>query len=217
MPPVQILYTRVSTEEQAKNGLSLEAQRARLQLEAERRDWPAPIVIEDPGQSGRTLNRPGMRRALEMIATGEADVLAAVKLDRLSRDLADWAALLKRAEREGWALVALDLGMDTSTPIGRAAAGMMAVFAQLVRELIAENTKEGLAVARAKGKRLGRPSKLPDKTRRRIAAERAAGRSHAAIAESLNHDQVATGQGAAAWDHSAVRAVLRSIRRDPPA
>jgi len=208
MPPVQILYTRVSTEEQAKNGLSLEAQRARLELEAERRGWPAPIVIEDPGQSGRTLNRPGMRRALEMIATGQADVLAAVKLDRLSRDLADWAALLKRAEREGWALVALDLGMDTSTPIGRAAAGMMAVFAQLVRELIAENTKEGLAVARAKGKRLGRPSRLPAEVRARILQERAAGRSYGAIAADLNRDGIKTGQGAPAWEHSAVRRIV---------
>lgn len=205
--PIQILYTRVSTEEQAKNGLSLEAQRARLELEAQRRGWPSPLLIEDPGESGRTLNRPGMRRALEMIAAGEADVLAAVKLDRLSRDLADWAALLKRAEREGWALVALDLGMDTSTPVGRAAAGIMAVFAQLVRELISQNTKEGLAIAR-KHKRLGRPPTVPDHVRARIVAQRAAGSSYGAIAKMLNDDGIKTGQGAPAWEHSAVRRIF---------
>jgi DNA invertase Pin-like site-specific DNA recombinase len=115
-----------------------------------------------------------MQRALEMIAAGEADTLAAVKLDRLSRDLEDWILLLKRADREGWSLVALDLGMDTSTPIGRACAHIMGVFAQLVRELIAANTKEGLAVARKKGKRLGRPSRLPEEVRARILQEREA-------------------------------------------
>jgi DNA invertase Pin-like site-specific DNA recombinase len=213
MPPVQILYTRVSTDEQAE-GYSLEAQRARLHVEAERRGWPEPLLIEDPGQSGRSLNRPGMQRALEMIAAGEADVLAAVKLDRLSRDLADWIELLKRADREGWALVALDLGVDTGTPIGRACAHIMAVFAQLVRELIAENTREGLAVARRKGKQLGRPSRLTPEIRERIAWERHTERkSLRAIAADLNRDQVPTGHGGTAWRASSVRAVLD---RDPP-
>jgi DNA invertase Pin-like site-specific DNA recombinase len=215
MPPVQVLYCRVSTEEQGDEGHSLEAQRARLELEAERRGWPSPIVIEDPGRSGTTLNRPGMQRALQMIASGEADTIAATKLDRLSRDLADWVMLLKRSEHEGWALVALDLGMDTTTPIGRACAHMMAVFAQLVRELISENTKEGLAVAREKGHRLGRPSGLTDEVRARILREWNADRSLGAIARGLNDDQVPTGQGAAAWEHNAVKAVLHSIQRHP--
>jgi DNA invertase Pin-like site-specific DNA recombinase len=70
-------------------------------------DW-----VEDAGWSGKSLRRPGIERALDMLASGQADVLLVSKLDRLTRSLYDLAGLMERARREHWALVALDLAVD---------------------------------------------------------------------------------------------------------
>jgi DNA invertase Pin-like site-specific DNA recombinase len=207
MPPVQILYTRVSTDEQATSGLGLDAQRARLQAEAERRGWTTRL-IEDPGYSGATLNRPGLQEALSLLRSGHADTLAVAALDRLSRDLIDATTLLRRAQREGWAVVALDLGVDTTTPAGELVANVMLAIAQWERRRIGERTRQALAAAKARGVRLGRPPTVPAKIRARILQEREAGSSYSAIAAGLNADKIPTGQGAAAWEHSAVRRIV---------
>jgi DNA invertase Pin-like site-specific DNA recombinase len=89
-------------------------------------------------------------------------------------------------------------------------ANVLATFAQFERRLIGQRTREALAVKRASGVRLGRPVSLPAAVRERIASERRAGRSLAAIAESLNAQQVPTAQGGRQCWASTVRAVLRS-------
>ena len=73
----------------------------------------------------------------------------------------DTASLMEQARRDGWELVTCDLAIDTSTPAGEATASMMAVFSQLERRLISQRTREALAVKKAQGVRLGRPSALP--------------------------------------------------------
>src|SRR5437870_13276846 len=93
---------------------------------------------------------------------------------------------MERSRREGWSLVALDLGVDTSTPSGEMMANVLATFAQFERRLISQRTKEALAQKRAQGVRLGRPPSLPRQVERRILRERDAGRTFAAIAERLN-------------------------------
>ena len=152
-------YIRVSTSEQADSGAGLEAQRAAIRSEAERRGWQLVHVFEDAGASGKSLNgRRGLQRALEAIEAGTAEGLVVAKLDRLSRSLLDFAALMERARKGGWNLIALDLGVDTSTPAGEMMASVLATFAQFERRLIGQRTKDALAIKRAQGVVLGRPA-----------------------------------------------------------
>lgn len=202
-------YVRVSTAEQADSGLGLEAQRAAIEAECQRRSWRLVEVFEDAGASGKSMGgRAGLTRALRAVRKGEAAALVVAKLDRLSRSLLDFAALMEEARRKGWALVILDLGVDTTTPSGEMIANVMATFAQFERRLIGQRTKDALAVKRRQGVRLGRPRSLPQDVVNRIAAERLAGASLAAVAHRLNADAVPTAHGGKRWYPSTVRAVL---------
>src|SRR6266567_961706 len=117
-----------------------------------------------------------------MLQQREAGALVVAKLDRLSHSMLDFTALMAKASRQGWALVALDCAVDTTTPAGEAMANVLATFAQFERRLIGQRTREALAIKRTEGVRLGRPPVLPQKVRTRIHAERAEQRSLAAIA-----------------------------------
>jgi DNA invertase Pin-like site-specific DNA recombinase len=208
--PRVLAYVRVSTEEQSLSGAGLGAQRDAIARETEARGWSDVRYIEDAGHSAKSLNRPGIQEALGLLATGDANVLVVSKLDRLSRSLLDFAALMEQSERDGWSLVALDLGVDTTTPQGEVLAGVLALFAQFERRLIGERTKAGLAVKRAQGVRLGRPIEIPDDVRGRIVSERQAGATYAAIAERLTADAVPTARGGSRWYASSVHAALRA-------
>lgn len=206
-------YVRVSTEEQATSGLGLADQRRAIAAEADRRGWHVEW-IEDAGYSARDLRRPGVATALDRLAQGEARTLVVSKLDRLSRSLVDFAGLMARAQKQGWALVALDLGVDTTTASGELVANVMAAVAQWERRIISDRTKAALAMKRAEGVRLGRPVTLPPSLRQRIADERATGASLRAIAAGLNAEGVPTAHGGAQWRPSTVRGVLDSVQLD---
>jgi DNA invertase Pin-like site-specific DNA recombinase len=200
----------VSTAEQSSSGAGIAAQRAAIEAECSRRGWQLLDVIEDTGYSAKDLKRPGVQAALEVLERRKADGLVVAKLDRLSRSMLDFTAIMARATRQGWALVALDCAVDTTTPAGEAMANVLATFAQFERRLIGQRTREALAAKRAAGVRLGRPQSLPADVRARIAADREGGRSFATIARTLNADNVATAQGGRQWWASSVRAALRA-------
>src|ERR1700728_2929815 len=103
-PTKAIIYTRVSTEEQADSGAGLDAQRAACVADCERKGWTIVETVEDAGVSAKSLKRPGITRALEMLAAGEAGVLVVSKLDRATRSTFDAVDLLAPSQREGWAL-----------------------------------------------------------------------------------------------------------------
>ena len=215
VPPIRVVaYVRVSSQEQRLSGLGLEAQRQAIIAECERRGWEIVEVVEDRGYSARDLKRPAIQTALDMLASGEATALVAAKLDRLSRSMLDFARLMTTAQRQGWALVALDCALDTSSPSGEAMANMLATFAQFERRLIGQRTKDALAVKRAQGVRLGRPVTMPKRVIARINRERAAGRTLRQIADSLNQDEIATAHGGQRWYAGTVRAVLLRSERD---
>jgi len=211
-------YVRVSTDEQAKTGHGLAAQRAAIAAECERRGWDlVGIVGEVKGASAKSLDRAGLQSVLASMDAHEADVLLVAKMDRLSRSLLQGAQVMERAKARRWALVALDLQVDTTTPAGEMLANVVLSTAQYERRLIGERTKAGLAAARAKGTTkdgrplvLGRPRSLSDAIVGRIVAERAAGRSLPVIARGLVADGVPTAQGGASWHPSTVAAVLKS-------
>lgn len=205
-------YCRVSTDEQARNGHSLDAQRAAIQEHADQKGWTIEWR-EDRGRSGAQVN-PGLREALELLRTGQADALVVTKTDRIARSVLHAADIAAAAEAQGWPIVILDLGLDMSTPSGRAMFNMLATFAEFERELISQRTKDGLAVAREKGKRLGRPSAIPSAVRRRIVREREAGRSFALIALDLSTDGILTPTGRAVWSESVVRRAYHAATRE---
>lgn len=193
----------------------MDAQLAAIRAEVARRGWTWVNICTDAGISGKSVKgRPALAEALDAVTTGAADVLLVSKLDRLSRKLADSVEILARAQSEGWNLVALDLGIDLSTPNGELAAHLIASVAQHEARLIGERTRAALDAKRAKGIRLGRPVTLPADVRERIAAERAAGATMRAIAVSLNRGGIPTARGGSDWRSGTVAAVLASIEKD---
>lgn len=214
-PAIVVAYLRVSTDEQVASGAGIEAQRAAIEAEVARRGWALLDTWTDAGASGKSMvGRPALGEAIALVESGQAGTLMVAKLDRLSRSLLDFASLMKRAQDRQWNLVALDLGIDLSTPAGEFLASVMASAAQWERRIISQRTKDALAAKRAAGVRMGRPSTLPGATRDRIVERRTHGHTLRRIAEDLNSDGVATGQGGRAWHASTVRAVLLSVRRD---
>ncbi len=205
---IAVGYARVSTEEQGNTGLGLEAQRRVLRQEAEGRGWMLLAVYEDVASGKRRNGQRGLRAALDAVESGQANVLVAAKIDRLSRSLRDLIELMDRSVQESWALVTLDLRVDTTTPHGKAMARMAGVFAELERDLIAERTKAALAVKKAQRAKLGRPVTVPKDVRRRIWRMKARGLGWTAIAQKLNGDGVATAQGGKRWYPSTVRAMF---------
>jgi DNA invertase Pin-like site-specific DNA recombinase len=217
--PRVILYTRVSTDEQVESGLSLEAQRAELEAEAARRGWTDLEVIEDPGHSGATIDRPGLRRALELLEAGEAGVLMVAKLDRLTRTIAGFGQVMEAAERQGWAVVILELDglggqVDMTTPMGEFIAGLMALLARLERRMIAQRTRDAARAKRARGERTGREPEIPAKVRARIVRLRRAGETPGAIARRLTDERVPTMRGGKTWQRSTIQRVLASVALD---
>ena len=202
-------YTRVSTDEQATSGLGLKAQRTLIEAECRRRGWELVQVFEDAGASGKAVSgRPALAKALEAVRGGDEGALVVAKLDRLSRSLLDFAALMEDARREGWALVILDLGVDTTTPSGEMIANVMATFAQFERRLIGHRTKDALAVKKREGVKLGRPVMVDEAIAKRVAGERRRGESLRKIADRLNVEGVSTAHGGSKWHASTVKAVL---------
>jgi DNA invertase Pin-like site-specific DNA recombinase len=214
-PGVVVAYIRVSTEEQVESGAGIEAQRAAITAEVERRGWVLLETFTDAGVSGKSiLGRPALAEALAKVESGVAGTLMVSKLDRLSRSLLDFASLMKRAQDRRWNLVALDLGIDLSTPAGEFLASVMASAAQWERRIISQRTKDALAAKKAAGVRIGRASQLSAETRQRLVERRAEGHSLRKIADDLNADRVATGQGAQRWHASSVRAALQSAEHE---
>ena len=200
-------YIRVST---AKQDVSPEVQAAALEAEAERHGWALTIYREDAASAKSLKNRPILADALAELKAGRFDALAVSKLDRLSRSVADFATMLETANRQRWALICLDLGIDTSTITGAAMAQVTCTFAEMERKKIAERTSAAMQKKAAAGQHMGRRSVLPSETIDRICAEREAGLSMARIAETLNAEAVPTATGKT-WHASTVRQVLMRI------
>jgi DNA invertase Pin-like site-specific DNA recombinase len=201
----------VSTSEQADSRAGLEAQREAILAEAERRGWSEMTIIEDAGYSAKDMRRPGLAAALSMLRGREADALVVSKMDRLSRSLLDFAAIMQLAAREGWALLALDSPADLTTATGEAMAGVLAVFAQLERRLIGERTKAALAQRRSEGVILGRPRLVSSEVEDRARELRAEGFTVREIGRRLTAEGHAPPRGGD-WQPSTLQRILTRDR-----
>ena len=206
---VVVGYLRVSTDELAVSGLGLEAQRATIAARAAAEGWTVTAWFIDEGVSGTVVpvERPGLSAALDAVSEGQASRLVASHLSRIGRSAARVLDLDALAAAEGWGLVMCDLQIDTATAAGRFMLGNMAAAAEYERNLVSERTRAALAVKRAQGVRLGRPSMLPRVVVARIVAEREAGKTWQAVADGLMADGIATAQGGARWYPASVRKV----------
>jgi site-specific DNA recombinase len=138
------LYCRVSTDEQAEHGFSLEAQRDRLVAYCQSQGWKDYEVYIDDGYSGTTLERPALSRLIRHVERGLIECVVVYRLDRLSRRQRHCLHLLEEVfETNNVAFKSATEPFDTSTPLGKAMIGILAVFAQLERDTIIERTKEG--------------------------------------------------------------------------
>lgn len=141
-PKRVVIYIRVSTQEQAKEGYSIEAQREKLLAYCKARGWQVVAVIVDPGYSGSNLDRPGIQELISNITN--YDVVLVYKLDRLSRSQMDTLHLIEHVFLpNGVDFISMSESFDTSTPFGRAVIGILSVFAQLERETIKERMDMG--------------------------------------------------------------------------
>ncbi len=174
----------------------------------ERSDWELVEVVTDR-ENGGSLDRPGLSYALERIAEGKARGLVVGDLRRLSRSIVDLGALMEWFRDAQAALIALDLGVDTSTPAGHELAATLITLGDWERERIAKRTRRGLAAVRASGRPTGRPA-VSDRPQlfERITAMRAAKMTLQAIADQLNAEGVPTLRGGAMWRPSSVQAAL---------
>lgn len=140
-------YARVSTDDQ----------RLDMQFDALARTGSVQVFY-DHGVSGAKAERPGLEKALDTLVEG--DTLVVYKLDRLGRSVLHLADLLTRLDRDGIHFCSLTEGINTATPGGKLVFHIFAAIAEFHRDLIRENTRNGLAAARKRGVRLGRPPKL---------------------------------------------------------
>jgi len=216
-----LLYCRVSTDDQVENGVSLDAQEQALILEAARRGYDFEIVREE-GKSGKSIEgRDKLIDALERLDAHKADVLMAVRMDRLTRDVADMAGLIKRSRRKGWGIVLSGEDLDT-TADGKFRTYLDAALAERERDMIALRTREGMAEKKRQGAVFGRqvqPGFLDTyKLVVRLVSER---NSYNSIAAQLNasgtltakdFERVSRGEKPAGskWHASTIKAMVES-------
>ena len=147
------LYPRVSTQEQAKEGYSIGEQIERLNKYCEAMGWTVYKTYTDPGYSGGDINRPGLQAMIEDVKAGKVDKVVVYKLDRLSRSQKDTLILIEDVFlANNVDFVSVSESFDTSTPVGRAVLGLLAVFAQLEREQIKERMGMGKQARAKEGK-----------------------------------------------------------------
>lgn len=221
-----VAYIRVSTDRQATEGVSLEAQRARLEAWAVANGSELVAVHVDAGLSGgRADNRPGLQAALTDVCRC-GGVLVVYSLSRVARSTKDTLAIADRLERSGADLVSLSESIDTTTAAGKMVFRMLAVLAEFERDLISERTTSAMAHLRHEGQRIsGRiplgfdvledghlvPNVDEQETLGLIRRLREEGRTLRAIAAELEERGIRTKTGGSTWAPKVLADVLGRV------
>ena len=150
-------YVRVSTEEQAVNGVSIDAQKEILQAYAVVKGYTDFKIYTDEGFSGKNLNRPDVQRLLEECRSGKVEAVIVWRLDRLSRSLRDTLETIEDIFMPaGVSLISVTENIDTSTPTGKLMLTMIGAINEFERMNLLERQREGIALAVHEGKYKGR-------------------------------------------------------------
>ena len=212
-------YIRVSTQEQATQGYSLDAQTAKLKAYASLYDIELIDIVVDAGVSAKSLKREGLQRVLTTLDNGGADAVLIFKLDRLTRSVKDWNVLIEKYFTNH-ALLSVSDQIDTRTAAGRLCLNVLMSVAQWERETIGERTSTALQYKKSQGQHIG---SVPygyesiDKTLAVVESEAAAisliqemreqGAKLQAIADELNAQNITSKRGGK-WYPSSVKNVI---------
>lgn len=216
-------YTRVSTDGQAADGVSLDAQRQRITAWAEANAGMLAACYTDAGVSGkRADNRPGLQAALADVCK-HGGALVVYSLSRLARSTRDAIAIAERLDKAGADLVSLTEKIDTTTAAGKMVFRLLAVLSEFERDLASERTKSALAHKAAKGERTGdipygwdlaaNGIQLVENPAEQCVLSRirechAAGKTLREIADQLTAEGVPTKKRRARWTHQAVGRIV---------
>lgn len=173
------IYARVSTH----NGQNPEMQLDEVREYCRRRGWKIVGEYVDEGICGSKEHRPALDRLLSDCRKRLVDAVVVYRYDRFARSLRQLVNALEEFRALGIDFVSLHEGVDTSTPNGRLVFGIFASIAEFERELIRDRVRSGLAHAKSRGRKLGRPAVAVDASK--VASLRAEGRSWAAISTEL--------------------------------
>jgi site-specific DNA recombinase len=205
-----IAYCRVSTDEQATEGFSIDGQAEKLKAYATLHDLGPVTVIEDPGWSGKNLERPGLQQLLAIVEQGHVTNVLVWRLDRLSRNLGDLILLADQFGKADVGLHSFCERIDLSSATGRMFYNVLGAFAQFYREQLAENVRMGMAQAAREGKWTNRPKFGYDLINGELVANEHAptvARVFELRAEGMSHREISERTGV---KHGTVLTILQS-------
>ena len=218
------IYTRVSTEDQAKEGFSLDAQLDKLRLYCHARQWDIFNEFIDDGYSGRTIKRPGYSQLMHSIDSW--DILLVIKMDRIHRNSKHFMLMMEELQRQNKEFVSMTESLDTSTAMGRFVMDIIQRIAQLESEQIGERVYSGMQQkAKTNGGPLGfnipygyyyddgllYPDPEEAKIVERIFQMYLSGNSMKQIAFQLNKEHIPTKQKRV-WGSETVSKILKNKR-----
>lgn len=221
LPPLErvvaIGYSRVSTEDQAREGFSLDAQRARIRAYCSAKGYTLLREFVDDGFSGRTMNRPAFLELMRAVSEGlqgdkgveRVGAVIVAKFDRLNRNLYDFLATQREMQRHGVHFASVDETIDTRGPFGRFFLQVIGAFAELESRIIAERVRHGMRQKALAGGFNGMSSPYGYDVRegrlvvkmdeaavvRRICSWRRSGKSYTWITDRLNNEDIRTKKG----------------------
>lgn len=215
-------YIRVSTNEQATQGVSLEAQRAKIRAYCDLYSLELVEVLEDAGKSAKNLNRPAMQEILDRIKRKDVEAIVILKLDRLTRSVRDLADIMELVSKRGISLVSVEEKLDTGTAAGRMVLNVMATVSQWEREIIGERTKTAMQHKKQQGQVVGTVPFGFERQGNRLVPIRQeqeaisfmrilkdSGLSFRRIADELKQRGIQTKKGGR-WAHQQVKSVLQA-------
>lgn len=210
-----LLYSRVSTQLQVNDGVSLDVQERQLITAAEFHGFETWEVIREEGKSGKSVKgRPVLQKALRDLELKVADALIVTRIDRLARSTSDFLDIVDKASKQGWRLIMLDLNLDTSTYQGKFVTTVMSALAEMERGIIAARQKDVHRDRRERGivwgKDMGPMNKTPQDVKDRILSERTSGRSFRQIADGLNKNGILTDRGNM-WYATSVKNIIDAL------
>jgi len=213
-------YIRVSTEGQATEGVSLDAQSAKIRAYCDLNDLELVEIVCDAGKSAKNTERDGLQQCLTMLNNGEATALIVYKLDRLSRKVLDALNLISEIEGYGASLHSIVEKLDTQSALGKFFVNMTAALSQLERDQVSERTVMAMAHKKELGQHCGSPAygfAMVEKKLVKVATECQAialiqamkqeGATLQAIADELNNQGITTKRGSQ-WQPIQVSRVL---------
>ncbi len=148
-------YCRVSTDDQVREGVSLDNQREKIRAYILLKDLQLVEIIEDAGLSAKNLRRPGMQRVLDLARKKEIDAVVVYKLDRMFRSTIDALEVTRGLDKQGIEFHSLQESLDTSSAMGRFFFTLTAALAEMERGITAERTTQALRHLKAQGRKTG--------------------------------------------------------------